>query len=90
MKTNTQTLTAALRQLANDIDSPDGVANAAILEAAERLETIEADTLDREADLILAAPSIGGSWTIEQDKLCRRIGAMIKARAAILRAGGVL
>ena len=40
MKTPTQTLAAALRQLANDIDSPDGVANAAISEAAERLEEL--------------------------------------------------
>ena len=90
MKTNTQTLAAALRQLANDIDSPDGVANAAIAEAAERLETIEADTMDREADFILAAPSIGKDWTAEQSKVCRRIGSMMKARAAILRAGGAL
>ena len=37
MKTTTQTLAAALRILANDIQSPDGVANAAILEAADRL-----------------------------------------------------
>jgi hypothetical protein len=42
MKTTTQTLAAALRQLANDIESPDGVANAAILEAAERLEELAA------------------------------------------------
>jgi hypothetical protein len=90
MKTPTKTLAAALRQLANDIESPDGVANAAILEAAERLETIEADTMDREADLILAAPDVGEKWTKEQDKLCRRIGSMMKTRAAILRAGGSL
>ncbi len=38
MKTPTKTLAAAIRQLANDIESPDGVANAAILEAAERLD----------------------------------------------------
>ena len=90
MKTPTQTLAAALRQLANDIESPDGVANAAILEAAERLETIEADTMDREADLILAVPSIGESWTKEQDKTARQIGSTMKARAAILRAWGAL
>jgi hypothetical protein len=40
MKTTTQTLAAALRQLTGDIDSPDGVPNAAILEAAERLEEL--------------------------------------------------
>jgi len=38
MKTSTETLAAALHILANDIQSVDGVANAAILEAALRLE----------------------------------------------------
>ena len=42
MKTPTQTLAAALRILANDIESPDGVANAAIAEAAERLDELTA------------------------------------------------
>jgi hypothetical protein len=42
MKTPTQTLAAALRILANDIESPDGVANAAIAEAAERLDELVA------------------------------------------------
>ena len=90
MKTTTQTLAAALRILANDIDSPDGVANAAILEAAEQLETIEADTLDREADLILAASEANSSRTPEQAKTCKSIGSVMKARAALLRAGGAL
>ena len=38
MKTDTKTLIDALRILARDIDSEDGVANAAIAEAADRLE----------------------------------------------------
>jgi hypothetical protein len=38
MKTSTETLVAAMRALANDIQSEDGVANAAIAEAAQRLE----------------------------------------------------
>ena len=38
MKTTTETLVAAMRALANDIQSEDGVANAAIAEAAQRLE----------------------------------------------------
>jgi len=37
-RTSTPTLIAAMRALARDIDSPDGVANAAILEAAERMD----------------------------------------------------
>lgn len=38
MKTPTEKLVAALHALANDIQSDDGVANAAIYEAAHRLE----------------------------------------------------
>jgi hypothetical protein len=38
MKTPIETLIKALRILANDIQSDDGVANAAISEAANRLE----------------------------------------------------
>jgi hypothetical protein len=38
MTTSTEILVAAMRALANDIQSEDGVANAAIAEAAQRLE----------------------------------------------------
>ena len=38
MNTSTETLVSAMRALANDIQSEDGVANAAIHEAAQRLE----------------------------------------------------
>lgn len=38
MKTDTKTLIKALRILANDIESNDGVANACVTEAADRLE----------------------------------------------------
>ena len=38
MKTHTKTLIEALRILSRDIQSEDGVANAAIAEAADRLE----------------------------------------------------
>jgi hypothetical protein len=38
MNTPTEKLVMALRVLANDIQSDDGVANAAIYEAAQRLE----------------------------------------------------
>jgi hypothetical protein len=40
MKTDTPTLIRALRILAQDIQSGDGVANAAIAEAADRLEEL--------------------------------------------------
>lgn len=39
-ETDTQTLIKALRILANDITSDDGVANAAILEGADRIEKL--------------------------------------------------
>jgi hypothetical protein len=38
--TDTETLIKALRILANDIQSDDGIANAAIAEAADRLEKL--------------------------------------------------
>jgi len=55
MKAPTQTLAAALRQLANDIESPDGVANAAIAEAAERLEelTAQVERLDNSESILI-------------------------------------
>lgn len=39
-RSSTPTLISAMRALARDIDSPDGVANAAILEAVPTLEEI--------------------------------------------------
>jgi len=39
-ETDTQTLIKALRILANDIQSDDGVANAAIAEGADRIEKL--------------------------------------------------
>lgn len=42
-KTTTKVLTEALRVLAMDIQSEDGVANAAIAEAAGRLEELQAE-----------------------------------------------
>ncbi|WP_029511155.1 hypothetical protein [Marinobacterium stanieri] len=45
MTTDTTTLIDAMRILANDIQSDDGVANAAIAEAAGRLEMLEAKSI---------------------------------------------
>lgn len=39
MRTDTETLVSALRVLADEIQTDDGVANAAIREAADRLES---------------------------------------------------
>ena len=41
MRSSTETLIAAMRILAAEIQSPDGVANAAIREAAERLVELD-------------------------------------------------
>lgn len=46
MKTDTLILIKAMRRLANDIQSDDGVANAAIAEAADRLEELRSKVLD--------------------------------------------
>lgn len=40
-RTNTKTIVAALRVLVNDIQTDDGVANACIGEAADRLERMQ-------------------------------------------------
>ena len=42
MKSSTKTLIGAMRILAEDIQGGDGTANAAILEAADRLEQFQA------------------------------------------------
>ena len=46
MKSKTSTLVFALRILSKDIKSEDGVANAAILEASERLEEMRKMLVD--------------------------------------------
>jgi hypothetical protein len=56
MRSSTKTLVAALHILADDIDCADGVANAAIYEAALRLQEINEDLCDAEgeADSLIA------------------------------------
>jgi hypothetical protein len=51
MKTETKTLVAALRILARDIDSEDGIANSCIEEAANRLEELEHQLIITQFDL---------------------------------------
>lgn len=45
MRTKTETIIGALRVLTQDIQSEDGVANAAIAEAADRMEELCAELL---------------------------------------------
>ena len=46
MKSSTETIIKAMYILSNDIQSEDGVANAAILEAAQRLEELYKENLE--------------------------------------------
>lgn len=52
-----------------------------------QLSTLEADILDREADLIITAPDESGmDWSSNARNHYTKIGAMMKARAALARA----
>ena len=61
MKTKTKTLIKALRVLANDIESDDGVANACVAEAADRLEELENKIDDLEIKLMRDTYRLRGS-----------------------------
>lgn len=50
-----------------------------------KINTAKADALDYEADLMLSAPQN----TDHDSKLIRSVAAMLKSRAALVRAGGV-
>jgi len=52
MKSSTETIIKAMYILSNDIQSEDGVANAAILEAAIRLEELYKENLELKKRLI--------------------------------------
>lgn len=56
MKTSTETLIAAMRILSSDIQSDDGVANAAVAEAGERLaeQHMRITQLEQENDSLRA------------------------------------
>lgn len=51
MKTDTNTLIDALRILARDIHSEDGIANTAITEAADRLEKLQRKVRNQRREL---------------------------------------
>lgn len=54
METNTEKLIEALKRLAESIDSIDGVANAVIFEAAQRLDELQTALQSAHANLVLA------------------------------------
>lgn len=76
-RSSTATLVAALRVLERDIVSADGVANAVIDEAAERLQQLH-------ADIATVLPAIGAAAA----KASRRTEAGKRFRAAAARLGG--
>ena len=59
MRSSTETLIKAMYILANDIQSEDGVANAAILEAAQRLEELNKENIQLKEDLGTVWPKEG-------------------------------
>ena len=75
MKTDTKTLIKALRILAEDIESGDGVANACIAEAADRLEE-QYKVMQHMQDSIINKPIILGAdtkdctWTRDDEGDC--------------------
>ena len=60
------TLTDALRTLARDIDSQDGVANAVILQAADEIERLR-EAIRRLADQDATLSVVGGNVIVEMD-----------------------
>lgn len=57
-KSSTETLIASMRILARDIESGDGVANAAISEAADRLEEQQARIAELEAQAAIGRRAV--------------------------------
>lgn len=61
VKTSTETLIKVLYVLVDDIQSEDGVANAAILEAAQRLEELYKENIELKRKVI---PSSTVRWVV--------------------------
>ena len=64
MKSNTETLIIAMRYLSEDIHSEDGVANAAIVEAADRLQELlgENNNLKLELEVVIELENDYTNW----------------------------
>ena len=60
-KKNSKTLIKALRILSDDVQSDDGVANACIAEAADRIEELEAKITELNVKLIKDTFRLRGS-----------------------------
>lgn len=82
MKTDTLTLAKSLQILAMDIQSDDGVANAAIFEASQRLLELERENAELKADnamlrqmldLALRIPNMSDSELKELIQICKAV-----------------
>jgi len=75
MRSSTETIIGALRILANDIESEDGVANAAIAEAADRMEELcsERDMYQRQADYLVERLGETQVRMIDAERICNKI-----------------
>ena len=81
MNTSTETLVSAMRALSNDIQSEDGVANAAIAEAADRLEQLseKIKRLEELGNDLRECASQMGYVSAHEIKWLRRAGIAVKA-----------
>jgi len=70
MRSETETIIGALRVLANDIQSGDGIANLAIAEAADRMEELCAELLFQKR---LAEKYVGAGKICAQIYIARNI-----------------
>ncbi len=61
MKTNVKTLIKALRILSEDIQSDDGIANACIAEAADRIEELQEKVSELNRKLVKDTYRLRGS-----------------------------
>jgi len=75
MRSSTETIIGALRILANEIQSGDGVANACIQEAADRLEELcsERDMYQRQADYLVERLGETQMRMIDAERICNKI-----------------
>lgn len=85
-KTSTETLITALRVLARDVQSEDGVANSCLREAADRME--ELNQVVDQATKVVKAASRGDQEFI--DCLRRREESTTKLRLSIVALGDKL
>jgi len=91
MKTSIKTLIDAMRKLAKDIDSADGLANMAIAEAADRLDELDNDLMACKAELAQTLIRLSEVLTQRDDVIlaAKRLEG-VGGRAATLRGAVVV